>query len=56
MTCTEGQFDIIELMMVNNQLKASRINLNAQHMNGMTQTSIGIKTSNFAVSCVISMH
>ena len=35
MTCKEGQFDIVELI-VNNQLKTFGINLNAQHDNGMT--------------------
>ena len=30
-----GQFDVVELM-VNNPFKAFSINLNAQHMNGMT--------------------
>ena len=33
--CKEGQFDIVELM--NNKFKAFSINLNAQHVNGMTQ-------------------
>ena len=32
MACKEGQFDVVELM-VNDQFK---INLNAQHVNGMT--------------------
>ena len=31
----EGQFDVIELI-VNIKFKAFRINLNAQHVNGMT--------------------
>ena len=35
MACKEGQFDVVELM-VNNLLKDFGINLNAQHMNGMT--------------------
>ena len=30
-----GQFDVVELM-VNDQLKTYSINLNAQHVNGMT--------------------
>ena len=30
----EGQFDVVELI-VNIQFKAFRINLNAQHVNGM---------------------
>ena len=35
MACKEGQFDVVELM-VNGQFKAFSINLNAQHVNGMT--------------------
>ena len=34
MACNEGQFDVVELMV--NDLKTFSINLNAQHMNGMT--------------------
>ena len=35
MACKEGQFDVVELM-VNDQFKTFSINLNAQHLNGMT--------------------
>ena len=35
MTCKEGQFNVVELI-VTNQFKAFSINLNAQHVNGMT--------------------
>ena len=35
MACKEGQFDVVELM-VNEQFKTFSINLNAQHVNGMT--------------------
>ena len=35
MACKEGQFDVVELM-VNHQFKTFSINLNAQHVNGMT--------------------
>ena len=35
MPCKEGQFDVVELM-VNDQFKTFSINLNAQHVNGMT--------------------
>ena len=31
----KGQFDVVEVM-VTNQFKAFSINLNAQHVNGMT--------------------
>ena len=33
--CKEGQFDVVELM-VNDQFKTFSINLNAQHVNGIT--------------------
>ena len=35
MACKEGQFDVVELM-ANDQFKTLSINLNAQHVNGMT--------------------
>ena len=35
MACKEGQFDVVELM-VNHLFKTFRINLNAQHVHGMT--------------------
>ena len=35
MACKEGQFDVVKLM-VNDQFKTLGINLNAQHVNGMT--------------------
>ena len=35
MACKEGQFDVVELM-VNDQFKTFSINLNGQHVNGMT--------------------
>ena len=35
MTCKEGQFHVVELL-VNKQFKAFSINLNAQHVNGIT--------------------
>ena len=35
MACEEGQFDVAELM-VNDQFKTFSINLNVQHVNGMT--------------------
>ena len=36
MVCKKGQFDVVELIL--NQFKAFSINLNAQHVNGMTQS------------------
>ena len=35
MACRKGQFDVVELM-VNDQFETFSINLNAQHVNGMT--------------------
>ena len=35
MACKEGQFDVVELRK-NDQFKTFSINLNAQHVNGMT--------------------
>ena len=35
MTYKKGQFDVVELM-VNNQFKTFSINLNAQHVKGLT--------------------
>ena len=35
MVCKEGQFDAVELM-INKQFEAFSINLNVQHLNGMT--------------------
>ena len=35
MPCKEGQFDVVELI-VNDKFKTFSINLNAQHLNGMT--------------------
>ena len=36
MAYKEGQFDVVKLM-VNNQFKAFSINLNAQHVKGLTR-------------------
>ena len=41
MASKEGIFDVVELM-VNDQLKTFSINLNAQHMNGMTHFNLAI--------------
>ena len=37
----EGQFDVVELM-VNDQFKTFGINLNAQHVNGMTPFDLAV--------------
>ena len=36
-----GQFDVVELM-VNDQFKTFSINLNAQHVNGMTPFDLAV--------------
>ena len=41
MACKEGQFYVIELM-VNDQFKTFSINLNAQHVNGMTPFDLAL--------------
>ena len=41
MACKKGQFDVVELM-VNDQFKAFSINLNAQHVNGMTPFDLSV--------------
>ena len=43
MACKEGQFDVVELM-VNDQFKTFSINLNAQHVNGMTPFDLALST------------
>ena len=42
MACKKGQFDVVELMV--NDLKTFSINLNAQHMNGMTPFDLALGT------------
>ena len=43
MACKEGQFDVVELM-VNDQFKTLSINLNAQHVDGMTPFDLALST------------
>ena len=43
MACIEGQFDVVEVM-VNDQFKTFSINLNAQHVNGMTPFDLVVHT------------
>ena len=43
MACEEGQFDVAELM-VNDQFKTFSINLNVQHVNGMTPFDLALST------------
>ena len=42
MSCKEGQFDVVELM-VNDQFKTFSINLNDQHVNGMTPFDLAVR-------------
>ena len=41
MACKEGQFDVVELM-VNDPFESFRINLNAQHVNGITPFDLAV--------------
>ena len=43
MACKKGQFDAVELM-VNDQSKTFSINLNAQHVNGMTPFHLALSS------------
>ena len=43
MACKNGQFDVVELM-VNDQFKTLSINLNAQHVSGMTPFDLVLST------------
>ena len=43
MACKEGQFELVELSL-NDQFKTFDINLNAQHMNGMTPFDLALST------------
>ena len=40
MACKEGQFDVVELMV--NDIKTFSINLNAQHVNGITPFDLAV--------------
>ena len=44
MSCKEGQFDVVE-MMANDQFKIFTINVNAQHVNGMTSIDLAVRTT-----------
>ena len=50
----EGQFDVVELM-VNNQFKAFRINLNAQYVNGMTHFDLAGHSSGKMVNLLVQL-
>ena len=41
MACKGGQFDVVVLM-VNDQFKTFSINLNGQHVNGMTRFDLAL--------------
>ena len=42
MTCKEGQFNVVELM-VNDRFKTFSINLNVQYVNGMTPFDLSVQ-------------
>ena len=42
MACKEGQFDVVFKLLVNDQFKTFAINLNAQHVNGMTPFDLAL--------------
>ena len=42
MSCKEGQFDVVELM-VYDKCKTFSINLNDQHVNGMTPFDLAVR-------------
>ena len=44
MACKEGQFDVVKLML-NDQFKTLSINLNAQHVIGMTPFDLALSTN-----------
>ena len=44
MACKEGQFDVVFKLMVNDPFKIFGINLNAQHLNGMTPFDLALST------------
>ena len=43
MACKGGQFDVVELM-DNDQFKTFSVNLNVQHVNGMTPFDLALRT------------
>ena len=43
MPCKEGQFNVVQLM-ENDKFKTLGINLNAQHVNGMTPFDLALNT------------
>ena len=52
MACKEGQFDVVELM-ASDQLKTIGINLNAQHVNGMTPFDLALKLKFGKNTCTV---
>ena len=55
MACKEGQFDVVKLML-NDQFKTFGINLNAQHVNGMTPFDLAIHIRYSKVCSHSEMH
>ena len=48
MACKEGQFDVVELM-VNDKFQSFSINLNAQHVNGMTPFDLSVDMYSYQI-------
>ena len=44
MASKKGQFDVVELMVNDHQFKTFSINLNAQHVSGMTPFDLALNT------------
>ena len=49
MACKEGQFEVVELIF-NDQFKTFSINLNAQHVNGMTPFDLAVRLLDTTIS------
>ena len=46
MSCKEGQFDVVELM-VYDKCKTFSINLNDEHVNGMTPFDLAVRMDGY---------
>ena len=55
MACKEGQFDVVELV-INDQFKTFSINLNTQHVNGMTPFDLALKSTVIRYSRVLVLQ
>ena len=59
MACKQGQFDVVELI-VNKPFRGFSINLNAQHVNGMTHLDMSdnlvLKRRTFKIDFTIELR